>query len=245
MEELVVLVPQQQQQARSSSSRARQSRGSTESALSEIDETMTEADYEHHHERTHNNNTAAAAPATTAKKKQVFFGVPVVGFFRPDQKNQAPNANRTKPKGVTFQEIDNVSSDDSDDEELASFSASVSLSRQQQTGYGATSTTTSGHKRRTGLELWAILRQHVHNHDFHIHDKVRQNALFQSTRRGGTVVEDSVHFRDIDLPYDFSLFDCLLALMAYLAISVIAYSFVFESWSPIDSMYFAVVTLYV
>jgi hypothetical protein len=234
MEDLVVRVPGERRRRSRSSSRARPS-DRTESVLSEI-ETMADSDHDHH-ERTNNNHT------TTNNKKQVFFGVPVVGFFRPaDPKN--PPIPPTKPKGVTFQEIENVSSDDSedDDKELASFSASASLNRTPPHGYGATDTTTG---KRTGQELWAILRQHVHNHDFHIHDKVRQNALFQSTRRGGTAEQDSVHFRDIDLPYDFSLLDCLLALMAYLAISVIAYSFVFEKWSMIDSMYFAVVTLYV
>ena len=36
--------------------------------------------------------------------------------------------------------------------------------------------------------------------------------------------------------------DCLCAFLVYLSISVIAHSFVFERWSVIDSIYFAVVT---
>ena len=51
------------------------------------------------------------------------------------------------------------------------------------------------------------------------------------------------NFRDLlDLPYDFTIYDCVAALVVYLAISIVAYSFVFERWSIIDSMYFACVS---
>jgi hypothetical protein len=41
---------------------------------------------------------------------------------------------------------------------------------------------------------------------------------------------------------EFSLWQCLLAIFAYIAIAVLAFSFVFDHWTIIDSAYFAVVT---
>jgi Ion channel len=46
----------------------------------------------------------------------------------------------------------------------------------------------------------------------------------------------------MDLPYDFTIRDCIVALLVYLCISILAYSFIFERWSIIDSMYFACVS---
>lgn len=175
------------------------------------------------------------------KKKKPFYGVPVVGFFREQQPHQrkdegGPDESVTaSKKGVTFQ-LDNVSSSSSDDEDYDDYDEEFALLKR----YGSFSSSTG---RRTGKELWAIVRRHVFHKDFHIRDTVRQGqrALFQSVGPGSTKSPE-VRFRDIDLPYDFTLVDCLLALLAYLAVSVIAFSFIFEKWSIIDSMYFAVVT---
>jgi hypothetical protein len=41
---------------------------------------------------------------------------------------------------------------------------------------------------------------------------------------------------------EFSLWQCLLAIFAYIAIAVLAFSVVFDHWTIIDSAYFAVVT---
>jgi hypothetical protein len=148
-------------------------------------------------------------------------------------------------KNVTFQinhdpgRDDDSSSDEEDDEEMGSISSFVRARRSS--SYGSMGSFNSSSSKRSGKELWAIVRRHVLNNDFHIRDTVRQAALFQSIGPGARQ-RDDVHFRNIDLPYDFSLFDCFLALLAYLAISVIAFSFVFEQWSMVDSMYFAVVT---
>lgn len=157
-------------------------------------------------------------------------------------------------KNVTFQiNNDNVpSSSDEDDEELGSIASFLKARRQSSINSGSSygSMEPGSHSRyaRSGKELWAIVRKHVFKSDFHIRDTVRSPALFQSVGpRGGRGSgsgsrHEEVHFRNIDLPYDFTLWDCLLALLAYLAISIIAFSFVFEQWSMIDSMYFAVVT---
>ena len=203
-----------------------------------------------------------------SKQKKVYFGVPVVGFFRQNQPAARDNegaAEQPRPrpprhltdslgaskKNVTFQ-LDNFSSssssESSDDEERASLS-SISRLKQQRVnydnyGYGSISPSSSMRQQaprtRSGKELWAIVRRHVFGEDFHIRDTVRSAALFQSV--GTNRAEATHYFRNIDLPYDFTLLDCCLVFVAYLAISVIAYSFVFEQWPVIDSMYFACVT---
>ena len=186
-------------------------------------------------------------PKKSQAKKKIYFAPPVVGFFRdPHQQHKEKPLLRDSisKKNVTFQvDPTPASSSDEDDEEYGSIS---SIARARRSGsYGSITSSlsmnsTNGRK-RTGKELWAIVRRHVLHSEFHIRDTVRQASLFQSEGPGSRRNND-VHFRDIDLPYDFTLLDCFLALLAYLAISVIAYSFVFEKWSVIDSMYFAVVT---
>jgi hypothetical protein len=87
---------------------------------------------------------------------------------------------------------------------------------------------------RTGKELWSILQQHVRNESFQIED-LRSNS--ERTR-----TKEEKNFEDIDLPYEFSVLDCFFALVVYLGISIVAFSFVFEHWSPIEAMYFACVS---
>jgi hypothetical protein len=152
---------------------------------------------------------------------------------------------RASRKNVTFQVdcVDSPSDSDGSDDEDEEY-GSISLlaeARRSGSSYGSISSLSTAGGKRTGKELWAIVRRHVFHSEFHIRDTVRQAAIFQSVGPGAKK-QDNVRFRDIDLPYDFTLWDCFFALLAYLAISVIAYSFVFEKWSVIDSMYFAVVT---
>ena len=42
--------------------------------------------------------------------------------------------------------------------------------------------------------------------------------------------------------YEITIADCLIAIACYLGLSVLAFSFIFEHWTIIDSAYFAVVT---
>jgi hypothetical protein len=82
---------------------------------------------------------------------------------------------------------------------------------------------------RSGKELWSILRYHVVHESFHI------QSQFKDTVRCKL---DNIQFTDdVDLPYDFSVFQCFLALAVYLIISIIAFSFVFEKWTMIDSKF--------
>ena len=37
--------------------------------------------------------------------------------------------------------------------------------------------------------------------------------------------------------------ECAMGIFAYLVVSVVAFSFIFEKWPIVDSLYFAVVTL--
>ena len=123
-----------------------------------------------------------------------------------------------------------------------------------------TTTTSPTRRRRTALELWDIVRFHVHHETFHI-DSAYWHHIVHPTD-GNTLTKhptssprdslllfthspyethDSFH-EMMDLPYDFTIRDCILALGVYLGISIVAYSFVFERWSIIDSMYFACVS---
>jgi potassium channel subfamily K, other eukaryote len=140
--------------------------------------------------------------------RRPFFGVPIVGFFRP--REVKTNLRERSP----------FFNDQVDVLEYGTASPPSDMS-------------VSEHRKKSGKELWDILRYHVSNESFHIQDtlKVHDEA---ST--------DDIHFENVDLPYDFSLLDCFLALAVYLLISIIAFSFVFERWTIIDSMYFAVVT---
>jgi hypothetical protein len=135
-----------------------------------------------------------------------FFGVPVVGFFRP------------RPVKTNLGERVSFASNGSG---FVDYGTSVP---------GDANTTTT--RKKPAKELWATLRQHVLSESFHIQDALKDH----DSRK------DEIHFDDVDLPYEFSLLDCFLALAAYLLISIIAFSFVFEHWTIIDSMYFAVVT---
>mmetsp|Transcript_22560 Transcript_22560/g.48845 ORF Transcript_22560/g.48845 Transcript_22560/m.48845 type:complete len:678 (-) Transcript_22560:147-2180(-) len=61
------------------------------------------------------------------------------------------------------------------------------------------------------------------------------------TRRSGMSAV-STAFADLDLPYEITLSECCGAIILYLLVGVIAYSFVFQRWSIVDSLYFTIVT---
>ena len=147
-----------------------------------------------------------------------FFGVPIVGFF--DQRNRLKS------------ELASVCNDQSTHE------TQPLLPRQQQQQQPCSVTfsndvedrpSRTARRTRAGKELWGILRYHVVHESFHI-----QNQFKDTTRRK----HDNIQFtQDVNLPYDFSVLDCLIALVVYLIISIIAYSFVFENWTVIDSKF--------
>jgi hypothetical protein len=85
-------------------------------------------------------------------------------------------------------------------------------------------------KKRSAKELWAILRYHVNHESFHIQDF----STADPKQKARTTATSS--------PFDFTLTECVIAFLLYLLLSVIAYSFFFEGWPVIDSLYFAVVT---
>ena len=82
-------------------------------------------------------------------------------------------------------------------------------------------------------QKWQIIRQNVLSSEF---------RLRQSAEQLG---DDSAHLTDLakTSSYEFRLQECLFIFIALLAVGVIAYSFVFEHWTIIDSLYFTVVML--
>jgi voltage-gated potassium channel Kch len=78
----------------------------------------------------------------------------------------------------------------------------------------------------------------VQNETFHIQD-FRDHEAKQ--KENGDTVEKN--FDNIELPYEFKLRACIIMLLLYLSISVVAFSFVFTNFTVIDSLYFACVTL--
>jgi len=85
---------------------------------------------------------------------------------------------------------------------------------------------------------WPILRDSVAKGDF-----LLQSALGSSTK----TQDETERMREeaqaaIAQSMDFTLTQCLIAILCYMAIAVLAFSFVFDHWSIIDSMYFSVVT---
>ena len=158
------------------------------------------------HDGTHQSRSMLE-DRTVSQSKMPYFGVPVVGFFRP------------RPVKTNLGERASFANNDT---------GVVNYGTSTQDGID-----TNSSKKKSGKVLWAKLRKHVFNESFHIQDALKDD---ESRKR-------DIHFNDVDLPYEFSLLHCFLALAAYLLISIIAFSFVFEHWTIIDSLYFAVATL--
>ena len=121
---------------------------------------------------------------------------------------------------------------------------------------------------RSAKELWMKMRDRIKRGSFMVHsfsdhnrslagddgelldDGASAHGSIFSGYEGGSVIgkEDtrrsavSTAFGDLDLPYEITLVECALAIILYLVIGVIGYSFVFENWSIVDSLYFTIVT---
>lgn len=85
--------------------------------------------------------------------------------------------------------------------------------------------------------LWGRLRQHRESLAYHVHSM-------------GDDDQDSLHrsqvlaaFTDnVRSALNFTLTQCMLAIFVYLAVAALSYSFIFEKWPIVDSLYFACVT---
>ena len=120
---------------------------------------------------------------------------------------------------------------------------------------------------RSGRELWMKMRDRIIRGSFMVHsfsDHNRSSAddgdqlddgasvhgsIFSGHEGGSVIGKDdtrrsaaSTTFGDLDLPYEITLVECCIAITLYLIVGVIAYSFVFESWRAVDSLYFTIVT---
>jgi len=93
---------------------------------------------------------------------------------------------------------------------------------------------------RSGAVLWERLRERkddiVFAHAAEDDEETRESVQMRRTRHKKEIEDD---FRSA---LEFSLAHCLLAIAAYLGIAVLAFSFLIEHWTIIDSCYFAVVS---
>jgi hypothetical protein len=182
--------------------------------------------------------------ASPKQSKKRFFGVPIVGFFgqrkRLIEKHEHHHGEEAQPMLSGDTELVHHYTDQADATYVsATPAAPVSAPSVRSADAPAAATSVRFNipvkPKRSGKELWDILRHHVQQESFHISDNWR--LVSNKTER------PDVYFDQVtELPYDFTLKDCVIALLVFLAISVIAFSFVFEKWTVIDSMYFAVVT---
>ena len=83
----------------------------------------------------------------------------------------------------------------------------------------------SGPPRRPG-DLWGFLRTQVEKETFQIQDLRSKSERLTS--------KEVRQLSEIQVPYEFSVLECFLALVSYLGISIVAYSYVFENWTPIE-----------
>jgi hypothetical protein len=92
---------------------------------------------------------------------------------------------------------------------------------------------------------WKKLSHHVKGGSFLLH----QSSFYADDGEDGRNHETiSTHEKrqaahnEIRSLMEFSLWQCLLAIFAYIGIAVLSFSFIFNHWTIIDSAYFAVVT---
>ena len=101
----------------------------------------------------------------------------------------------------------------------------------QSTGYGSISVPKTERQIST---RWRRVKERVFSPDFY---------LSHSTLNGESG-EQSTHFTDLaNDSSEFRLRECFLMFISLLAVGVLAYSFLFERWTIIDSLYFTVVML--
>ncbi len=102
----------------------------------------------------------------------------------------------------------------------------------QDTGYGSVSVPKT---ESTVSTRWKRIKESVFSPDFY---------LSHHSTLDGENGEPSTHLSDMaNDSSDFRLRECFLMFIALLAVGVLAYSFLFERWTIIDSLYFTVVML--
>lgn len=141
--------------------------------------------------------------------------------------SQASASDASSSASPPFTKIDNVEYD----EEKAVVTTEKSPLIGDNTHNSASSTT----KQRSGAALWARARAH----------KDEIIVAQSSNEEESTEIRKSRHEQEIKNEFrnalEFRLWHCLVAIVVYLGIAILAYSFVFEQWTIIDSVYFAVV----
>ena len=101
-----------------------------------------------------------------------------------------------------------------------------------------TEPTTSGIRSSAGSLGWKRVRSAVDTKDLFIHHIPNEG---DGTNGKNCKSKKWSDFEDFS--YEFTLRECLLLFVALLAIGVLNYSFIFEQWSILDSLYFTTVCL--
>ena len=101
----------------------------------------------------------------------------------------------------------------------------------QDTGYGSISVPKT---ERPVSFRWQRIRESVFSPDFYLSHSTLHGENGEPPTHLSDLANDSSEFR---------LRECFLAFIALLAVGVLAYSFLFERWTIIDSLYFTVVML--
>ena len=114
-------------------------------------------------------------------------------------------------------------------------------------------------------ELWMKMRDHIKRGSFMVHSFSDHNrslvddgddmllddgasahgSIFSGYEGDAVMGNDDATRRSVvstDLPYEITLTECGVAILMYLLVGVIAYSYVFENWTVVDSLYFTIVT---
>lgn len=155
-------------------------------------------------------------------QRNVFFGVPILGFFRSKRRVDTTSSSEARP-------IFHAQEETTTNEESIYYSAVAPTVRFQE------AQEPPPRRKKSAKELWGILRKHVKNETFHIQDWRTKTERFRTR-------DQEKHFSEMTLPYEFGVLHCVAAWVVYLGISIIAYSFVFEQWTAIEAAYFACVS---
>jgi hypothetical protein len=90
--------------------------------------------------------------------------------------------------------------------------------------------------------MWDVLRKSVVRGDFLVDKEQKEEASKRATTPLQRQERIEKAQKEIRKYLSYSGFQCVLAISAYIAFSVLMYSFVLEDWPIIDSCYFAVTT---
>jgi hypothetical protein len=91
---------------------------------------------------------------------------------------------------------------------------------------------------RKSTALWAKLREH---HDSITLDVAPSLDTKETLEQRKSLYEQEMK-EEIRSGVEFSLAHCIMAIAVYMGVAVLAFSFVFENWPIVDSIYFATVT---